>query len=67
MSFSFPKKISIKWHIDDVLSIRPHLTNLQAYEVLEHILIHHDANVGVNWGVIETVSDTIFPELQFRE
>jgi hypothetical protein len=59
---SSKKLISIKWHIDDVLSVRPHLTNFQAYQVLEHIHINHDANIGVNWEVIKTVSDMLFLE-----
>ncbi len=59
---SLKKLISIKWHIDDVLSVRPNLTQQQACEVLAHIRKNHDANVGVNWDVIEIVSDTLFPE-----
>jgi hypothetical protein len=59
---SFTKQISIKWHIDDVLSVRPNLTKLQASHVLEHLKQKHDANIGINWEVIEIVSDFLFPE-----
>ncbi len=56
------KLICIKWHIDDVLSVRPDLTPSQTWKVLERIRRNHDANVGVNWDVIEIVSDILFPE-----
>ncbi|MEO8964711.1 MAG: hypothetical protein ABI370_08570 [Gammaproteobacteria bacterium] len=59
---SLTKQISIKWHIDDVLSVRPDLTHLQASKVLEHLKRKHDADVGVNWEVIEAVSDMLFSE-----
>lgn len=54
--------ICIKWHIDDVFSVRPDLTKQQACKVLEHVRKSHDANVGVNWDVIEIISDILFPE-----
>ena len=59
---SLTKQISIKWHIDDVLSVRPNLTKLQASKVLERLKRNHDANIGINWEVIEIVSDILFPE-----
>ena len=59
---SLKKQIIIKWHIDDVQSVRPDLTKPQACEVLAHIRKNHDANVGVNWEVIEVVSDILFPK-----
>jgi hypothetical protein len=59
---SLTKQISIKWHIDDVLSVRPNLTKVQASKVLEHLKRKHDANTGINWEVIEIVSDMLFPE-----
>ena len=54
------EEISIKWNIDDVLSVRPNLTKIQASEVLEQLDRKHDANIGINWGVIEIVSDMLF-------
>jgi hypothetical protein len=59
---SLTKQISIKWHIDDVLSVRPGLTQLQASQVLKHLKRKHDANIGINWDVIEIVSDFLFPD-----
>jgi hypothetical protein len=59
---SLTKQISIKWHIDDVLSVRPNLTKSQASDVLETLKANHDANIGINWEVIEIVCDDLFPE-----
>jgi hypothetical protein len=59
---SLTKQISIKWHIDDVQSVRPNLTQLQASQVLENLKRKHDANIGINWEVIEIVSDILFPK-----
>jgi hypothetical protein len=59
---SFTNQISIKWDLDDVLSVRPDLTKLQASLVLERLKNKHDANIGINWEVIEIVSDFLFPE-----
>jgi hypothetical protein len=54
--------IAIKWHIDDVLEIRPDLTADQCRKVLTNVKVCHDAAVGVNWDVLETVADILFPE-----
>ncbi len=53
--------LSIRWHIDDVLSVRPDLTNDQARQVLASLKHGHDANIGINWEVIEIVADIEFP------
>lgn len=56
------EEIAIKWHIDDVLNIRPDLTNYQASMVLINLKQNHDASVGINWETIETVADLLFPQ-----
>ena len=56
------KKISVTWCIEDVLSVRPHFTKLQASEVLKFIDKNHDANNGINWEVIENACDALFFE-----
>lgn len=61
---SLTKQISIKWHIDDVLSVRPDLTKSQASKVLKNLKRNHDANIGINWEVIEAVIDILFPVLR---
>ncbi len=54
------KQISITWDIDDILSVRPHLSPHQASQVLDFLEENHDASVGINWEVIEVVSDMLF-------
>ena len=45
--------ITITWNIEDVQSLDPNISDDQAIEVLELALDNHDANVGVNWDVLE--------------
>lgn len=55
------RKISITWYIDDVLAVRPDLTKSQASDVLQYLKDNHDATMGINWDVIDTVIDILFP------
>lgn len=57
---SLPKKISIVWHIEDVLSVKSTLTAQEASLVLKHLKEHHDASIGINWDTIEIVADNLF-------
>ena len=50
------------WHIDDVKEVRPDLTDEQAMQVLERCIDKHDAEIGINWLLIETIADDLFPE-----
>lgn len=52
--------IHITWLIDDVLSVRPNLTKEQASAVLVHVRECHDANIGINWDIIEQAADDMF-------
>jgi hypothetical protein len=54
--------IVIKWQIEDVQSIRPDLSDDEAYEVLVYLDDNHDANIGISWDVIEYAADYLFPE-----
>lgn len=54
--------IEISWHIDDVLEVRPDLTNAQAREVLAQAKDRHDASIGINWDVLAIHADDLFPE-----
>jgi hypothetical protein len=55
-------EIMIKWHVDDVLNIRPDLTKDQALDVLLECKSRHDASVGINWDVIDITASKMFPE-----
>lgn len=45
--------ITIHWDIEDVKSIDSTLTDEQAQAVLDRVKHNHDANIGINWEVIE--------------
>jgi hypothetical protein len=55
------------WHIDDVLDNHQWLTKDQAREVLMWMNKYHDANIGINWGFIESVVEMKFPEPEEEE
>ena len=55
-------QIAAIWSTQDVKGVRPHLTDDQAWEVLEQVGDTHDANWGICWTTIETVADDLFPE-----
>lgn len=58
--------IQITWSTEDILGECPWLTTVAANELLEYLDNNHDANVGINWGVIRDTADilTPTPELQ---
>jgi hypothetical protein len=58
------EEIAIRWHIQDVQSIRPDLSDQQASDVLVRLKKNHDATVGINWDTIETVAEILFPSVQ---
>jgi len=55
-------QIAAIWSIEDVKSVRPDLTDDQAWEVLEQVGDKQDAEWGISWTTIETVADDLFPE-----
>ena len=50
------------WHIDDVQSVRPDLNDDHCIEVLQAMANWFDANVGINWGVIEMTAEQVYPQ-----
>jgi len=52
-----PDVIAIKWHIDDVQHQAKEmgytLTDDMAREILSIAKRRHDANIGINWGVLD--------------
>jgi len=55
-------KIAAIWCIEDVKGIRPHLTDDQAWEVLEEVGRKHDAEYGISWTTLGDFADMMFPE-----
>jgi hypothetical protein len=56
------RSIAAIWSIEDVQGVRPHLTEEQAWEVLEQVGDIHDAEWGINYTTLETVADDLYPE-----
>jgi len=54
--------MSITWSTEDVQHIRPDLSDEQAFEVLESVLEHHDADIGVCWEALEFWASQMFPK-----
>jgi hypothetical protein len=53
------KEITIKWCIEDVQELDEILTDQQCSDVLELAKRKHDAEVGINWDVLQCHIDTI--------
>ena len=56
-------EISITWHIEDIKSQDSSLTDNQAREILHELKDRHDANIGINWEVIDIYIDNFKREL----
>ena len=54
--------IALLWCIDDVLEIRPDLTEEQAGEVLTRVDDIHDASIGLSWDTLQAVADDMYPK-----
>jgi hypothetical protein len=54
--------IAAIWSTDDVRGVRSHLTEDQAWEVLQLVDDLHDAEWGITWTTLETVADDMFPK-----
>ncbi len=54
-------RIALFWSIDDVRAVRPDLNDEQCMAVLLDCERRHDAEHGVNWIVLETTADFLFP------
>ena len=50
--------IAIPWHIDDIKHQNPNVTDAQARIILQNIKKSHDAEIGINWGVIDIHIDS---------
>lgn len=57
------RQIAAIWSIEDVLEVRPHLTDEQAWEVLRRGDRRYDAEVGINWDVLACAADEIVADV----
>ena len=62
------KTISIKWSTDDVLGVAENmeikLTEKEADNILDQLYRLHDADLGINWLVIENYIEQYIDEKQ---
>jgi hypothetical protein len=56
------RQIAIVWNTDDVLEVRPDLSEEQAWEVLQLAEREHDATSGINWESLEAIADSLYGE-----
>jgi hypothetical protein len=54
------RQIADIWGIEDVQSVRPDLTEEQAWNVLQAAEKQHDANIGINWDVLDCHADMLY-------
>lgn len=55
------RQIAHVWSIEDVQTLRPELSDDQAWEILQSVDSRKDATVGINWDVLQHHADEIFP------
>lgn len=64
---NFQPVIIDRWDADDIQSVAEsmdaRLTDAQVLEVMELIVRSHDANHGINWDVIGSAIDALYPDL----
>jgi hypothetical protein len=56
-------QIAIIWSIEDVQGRRPDLSDEQSMQVLLQCERHHDAEIGINWDVIEATAQDMYPQM----
>lgn len=55
------RQVAVIWSIADVQYRRTHLSDDQAWEVLQQCRHVHDCSVGFTWELIDCVADDMFP------
>jgi hypothetical protein len=56
------RKIAVIWCTDDVMELRPDLSEDQAWEVLQLAMDKHDASYGIDWTTLEIFAEVLYPE-----
>lgn len=52
-------QICIPWNVKDILSLDDSLTVEQCIEALNYVEENFDANIGINWNVLQNAIDKI--------
>ncbi len=64
--YDLDKAIANPWYIDDVKSIREDLSDEQAMQVLENAYLNYDAEIGINWEVLKSLANELFPDPELQ-
>jgi len=56
------RQIAAIWSIEDVQSIRPDLSEEQAWEVLQRVDRHQDSELGITWLTLGTAAKDLFDD-----
>ena len=54
--------IAYLWSIEDVKELRPDLTDEECMAVLKKCQFNSDADIGMNWDILRSQADELFPE-----
>ena len=54
------RQIAHLWSVEDLQSVRPDLTEEQAWEVLQNVDHHKDAELGITWFTLEMAAEQLF-------
>ena len=65
--FNSHSRIAIIWSIADVQAKRPDLSDEQSMRVLLQCERRHDAEIGINWDVIEATAQDMYPQMTTEE
>lgn len=60
--FATKRMIVQVWKIEDVQQVRPDLSALQAWQVLQEVELRLDDSTGINREVLKIVADHLFRE-----
>jgi hypothetical protein len=55
------RQVAVIWGSEDILAVRPDLTDDQAWAVLKECDRRHDCTEGFTWDFIEIIADDLFP------
>ncbi len=53
-------QVALNWSVEDVLQVRPDLTEEQALKVLKRVESRHDAKIGITWDTLDWVARDLF-------
>lgn len=58
------RHVAVIWSIEDVQTVRPDLSDDQAWEVLQECIDRHDCEWGFTWTFLKDVAHDLFPKSQ---